>query len=298
MKLDTFGIDDQRNLIIQFPVFVHLHTQQHLVLFQIETVSVPIVDENEQVQSYIYLQVQKPYIALNSETYISFRMQELNTCKKIGYEYYCEELFVVRHKTKHSCESTIYFYLGADIIKENCDFHYYFNNTNVKPSVLDGGHEILLANLPKTRYVICNDNHNFPIKIPRHLYVLMKRTVLCNCGIGAEENFLLESIAVCPGKQLALTMYYMVNTAFMHYFHSLTEKLGTHISQNWTTQEQVFPMSLQTFEFDSKLLKVPKTLKDLVYQYKQEGQILNKTNNKSTKHSFFDNIIMDIFFYL
>ena len=45
-------------------------------------------------------------------------------------------------------------------------------------------------------------------------------------------------------------------------------------------------------------MKVPKTLKDLVYQYKQKGQILNKTNNKSTKHSFFDNIIMDIFLFV
>ena len=97
-----------------------------------ETVPVPIVDENEQVQSYTYLQVKKPYIVLNSETHISLRMQELNTCKKIGYEFYCEELFVVRHKTKHSCESTIYFDLGMDIIKENCDFQYYFGNTDVK----------------------------------------------------------------------------------------------------------------------------------------------------------------------
>ena len=79
---------------------------------------------------------------LNSETYISLRIQELNTCKKIGYEFYCEELFVVRHKTKHSCESAIYFELGMDIIKESCDFQYYFNNTDVKPSVLDGRHEI------------------------------------------------------------------------------------------------------------------------------------------------------------
>ena len=111
-----------------------------------ETVPVPIVDENEQVQSYTYLQVKKPYIVLNSETYISLRMQELNTCRKIGYEFYCEELFVVRHKTKHSHESTIYFDLGMGIIKENCDSQYYFNNTNVKPSVLDHGHEIILVN--------------------------------------------------------------------------------------------------------------------------------------------------------
>ena len=71
----------------------------------------------------------------------------------------------------------------------------------------------------------------------------------------------------------------------MHYFDSLTENLETHISQNWTTQEQVFPISLQMFEFDSKLLKAPKILKDLVYQYKQKGQILNKTNNKNIKYS-------------
>ena len=102
-----------------------------------ETVPVPIVDENEQAQSYTYLKVKKPYIALNSETYISLRLQELNMCKKIGYEFYCEELFVVRHRTKHSCKSAIYFYLNADIIKETCKFQYYFNNTDVKPSIHD-----------------------------------------------------------------------------------------------------------------------------------------------------------------
>ena len=91
-------------------------------------------------------------------------------------------------------------------------------------------------------------------------------------------------------------MYYTLNTAFMHHFDSLTDNLATHISQNWTTQEQVFPISLQMFEFDSKLLKVPKTLKELVHQYKQKGQILNKRVNNN-KHSFFNNLIMDIFLF-
>ena len=125
---------------------------------------------------------------------------------------------------------------------------------------------------------------NFPIKIPSHPYVLLKRTVLCNCGIEAENNFLLESIAAFPGKQSALTMYYKFNMAFMHYFDSLTENLEIHISQNWTTQEQVFPISLQTSEFDFKLLKPPKTLKDLVHQHKQKDQIINTINKSSTKY--------------
>ena len=87
--------------------------------------------------------------------------------------------------------------------------------------------------------------------------------------------FLLESVAVCPGKQTTLTMYYIVNTAFMHYFDTQKEDLEitdlvVHISQNWTTQEHVIPISLQTLEIDSKLLKAPETLKDLIQQYKQK----------------------------
>ena len=31
-------------------------------------------------------------------------------------------------------------------IKENCDFYYYHNRTDVTPSVLDGGMKIILAN--------------------------------------------------------------------------------------------------------------------------------------------------------
>ena len=79
MKLVTYGIDDQRNLIIQFPVFVQPYTQQDLTLYQMETVPVPIVDENKQVQSYTYLKGKKPYITLNSKTYL-LRTQELDTC--------------------------------------------------------------------------------------------------------------------------------------------------------------------------------------------------------------------------
>ena len=44
MKLVTFGTGYQKNLIIQFPVFVQLHTQTKLTSYQVETVPVPIVD--------------------------------------------------------------------------------------------------------------------------------------------------------------------------------------------------------------------------------------------------------------
>ena len=71
MKLVIFGINEERNLIVQFPVFVQLYTQQQLILYQIEMVPVPIIDENKQAHFYTNLQIDRPYIALNSETYIS-----------------------------------------------------------------------------------------------------------------------------------------------------------------------------------------------------------------------------------
>ena len=55
MKLVTFGIDSDRNLIVQFPVFIQPYTQQPLILYQIETVPVPIIDQNTQVHSYTQL---------------------------------------------------------------------------------------------------------------------------------------------------------------------------------------------------------------------------------------------------
>ena len=78
MKLVTFGIDEKRNLIVQFPVFVQSFTQQQLILYQIETVPVPIRDQNEQAQSYTQFKIDKPYIALNSETYVLLWTQELS----------------------------------------------------------------------------------------------------------------------------------------------------------------------------------------------------------------------------
>ena len=113
-------------------------------------------------------------------------------CKRIGYEYYCEELFVVKSKTRYSCTSAIYFNLELDVIRANCEFQYYYNKTDIKPTVLDGGFQIILANWPNYRKIMCLHNNNIPLNIPGHPYVLLNQSILCNCDIEAESNFLLE----------------------------------------------------------------------------------------------------------
>ena len=97
MQSVTFGINRDMNLVIQFLVFIQPYIQKPLILYQLETVPVPILDTNTESQSYTHLHVNKPYLALNSETYITLTHQELRSCKKIGNEFYCEELFIVKH---------------------------------------------------------------------------------------------------------------------------------------------------------------------------------------------------------
>ena len=55
MKLVMFGIDQDKNLIIQFPMFVQPYTQTKLTLYQIETVPMAIPDAYNNAQSYTQL---------------------------------------------------------------------------------------------------------------------------------------------------------------------------------------------------------------------------------------------------
>ena len=64
MQLVTFGIDKDMNIVIQFLVFIQPYTQKPLILYQLETVPVLILDKNIEAQSYTHFRVNKPYLAL------------------------------------------------------------------------------------------------------------------------------------------------------------------------------------------------------------------------------------------
>ena len=306
MQLVTFGIDKNKNLIIQFPVFIHPYTQQPLILYQIETVPIPIIDQNMQVQSYTHLQVNKLYIALNSETYISIRQQKSRTCKRICYEFYCEELFIVKHESKYSCKSAIYFNLNAETIKENCKFKFYYNKTDITPTVLDGRNEIILANWPNNKHIICNINNDIMIKIPSHPYVLVNRSILCSCGIEVENHFLLKSLAVCQDTNSKLIMYFTVNTAFINYldkFSNFTESLECLIIRNKTTFEHTLPIFLNISKLEPTLLTASSDLKGFTNSYTNHKEIFDLQERhdnmelNTNKSCFSENYIMDIFLF-
>ena len=288
MQLVTFGIDSNMNLVIQFPVFIQPYAQSPLILYQLETVPVPVLDLNMKAQSYTYLKIKKPYIALNSETYISLRQEELRSCKKIGYELYCKGLFIVKHKSSYSCESAIYFNLTTDIMKDNCDFDFYFNKTDVTPTVLYGGDEIILANWPNDKHIICNINNDIAIRIPSHPHVLVNRSILCNCRIEADNHHLLESIAACNNQVTKLIMHFTINLVFSNYLDmisNLTDSLL--IIKDRTRYEQPLPLNLSIPHFDNSLRHRPTKLKDYMNSYINIKEIFDLQQRHATESDTF-----------
>ena len=138
----------------------------------------------------------------------------------------------------------IYINLNSETIKDNCRFNFYYNKTDITPTVLDGGNEIILANWPNDKHIICNINNDIPIKIPNHPYVLVNSSVLFNCSIEVENHFLLKSLAACQDTNSKLGMYFTVNTVFVNYldqFPNLIQSLEFPIIKNKTTLGKSYP---------------------------------------------------------
>ena len=72
------------------------------------------------------------------------------------------------------------------------NFGFYYNKTDIIPTIVDGGTEIILANWPNDKHIICTTNNDIHVKIPSHPYVLENRSVFRNCGKEADNHYLLE----------------------------------------------------------------------------------------------------------
>ena len=182
----------------------------------------------------------------------------------------------MKHKTSYSCESAIYFNLETNIIEENCNFKSTFNRTDITPTVLDGGNEIVQANWPNDKHIICNVNNDIPVKIPSYPYVLVNRSVLCNCSIKADNHYLLESIVACDNRDSKLIIYFTIDLAFANYldmFPNLTELFL--VIRNRTTYEPTLPLNLSISGFDKSLLCASTNLKDFVKRYAKDKEIFD-----------------------
>ena len=166
-------------------------------------------------------------------------------CKQIRHTYYCEKLFLIKHKTKHSPESAIFYNLTADVVYSVCQFDYFYN-TIVTPSILDGGSNILLANMLSPKRLLCMEDSPMAQPLPSHPYVLVNRSILCNCHLQTGLNYLLKPLSSCDSGA-PFTMYFTVNSAFHHFMSEFGLSDSLSPNNKLLSQEYILHSLIQIY---------------------------------------------------
>ena len=129
---------------------------------------------------------------------------------------------------------------------------------------------------------------------------------MCNCGIEADNHYLLESLAACDDRNSKLTMYFTTNTVFANYLDmcpNLTESIQFPLVKNRTIYKQTIHINLNITSFDT-LLNSPTNLKDFIISYTKNKEIFDLQERHETtilntnKNFFSNNHIMDIFVFI
>ena len=133
--------------------------------------------------------------------------------------------------------------------------------------------------------------------------------MFCNCGIEAENNFLIESLAACHDANTNLVMYFTINTAITNYINqfNLTKDLKFPILTNKITSEYTLLIFLNNSRFDDSPFTVPQTLKVFISQYKHQKEFfylkerhdINELDLETPNKNFFtNNFIVDVFMFI
>ena len=283
MKMVTFSVDQQaHSLILTFPAFIKNYKQPPLSLYEVETVPVPIIDKNVKADSYSQVRIEKSYIAAGTDYYIQLRISELLMCKSIRYIYYCEELFVIKHKSRHSCVSAIFYNLGPATVIKNCKFDYYYNIT-VPPVILDGGRDVLLANFHGPRSLKCSSvNGGLAKPAPENTYAVVNREFLCDCQLDLEHASVLRQLSSCSKSSSSkMHMKLTINLAFWEMFKKRSPNSASNIQPQYAEGAQTF--SVELYDLQIGKLDQPIDLERFMETMDTNGQKISTVEEREAE---------------
>ena len=94
-------------------------------------------------------------------------------------------------------------------------------------------------------------------------------------------------------------MYFTVNLAFVDYFEELNETITTPINRNWTSVKQSLPVSLESFQLNSKLMHAPVMLRNFIEQYQENRITATKQESPTSKfRSFINSFLIDMLAFI
>ncbi len=159
----------------------------------------------------------------------------------------------MKHEAVQICESSLFYNQNNCTILANCNFKYSFNKT-VIPSILDGGSNIVLANMVNSKRLTCSSTFNLGSPLPSYKYVTVSRTILCNCEIDAALSYVLRSIGSCTLNRETPKLQFTTN--FKYLWQNLT------LPPVFSEWEIIFPIHLNNSQHIIPK-QAPQTMKEL-----------------------------------
>ena len=184
-------------LLVNVPILLRLATQKPLNLYLIDTVPMPFDTEtlDGKNNEYTFINNSYPYMAVNEHNYIPLTETQLRMCDKMGSTYYCQNSYVLRQRTQHTCESAIYYKMDAKTITKHCQVKF-TANVEFTPKVLDAGETMVLFNLPRPWILLCGQEKQ-PTEIEYTTYKVVDRKEFCKCTLTARSFQLDETLVKC-----------------------------------------------------------------------------------------------------
>ena len=121
-------------------------------------------------------------------------------------------------------------------------------NTTVIPAVLDGGSQIVLANMLPEKRLICTYDQGLAKPLPTSPYVLVDRKILCHCHIQSGLTYVLKNVGSC-NSTLQPKISYTVNLAFLTFFSNFLNQ-SFEFSAQPLSIEQTLPIAMEDFSQD------------------------------------------------
>ena len=212
-------------LLVNVPILLRLATQKPLNLYSIDTVPMPFDTEtlDGRNNEYTFINNSYPYMALNEHNYIPLTETQLRMCDKMGPTYYCQNSYVLRQRTQHTCESAIYYKMDAKMITKHCQAKF-AANVEFTPKVLDVGETMVLFNLPRL-WILLFGQEKQPTEIDFATYKVVDRKEFCECSLTAGSFQLDETLVKCTPEINSeadgrFKLYFAINKIIFDYLQA------------------------------------------------------------------------------
>ena len=118
MTLDAYDDNYNKMWFKEGRFLMNIHGREFRIFIELKN------DENESKYTYTQFPTTNEILTMSSDTNLNLDFKELSHCIKFSFLYFCQQWYLMKHTTEHTCESAIYHNQSPNVIKK-CDIQYY-----------------------------------------------------------------------------------------------------------------------------------------------------------------------------